>query len=128
MRAEALTLARSTRRLSTPIKATVLATNAQRLRNLSSGLTARRDGDTLVTKKEPTSMPNVYLHCTPKGRLTGRYKFDHGGAKLVEGTVDPEGLTDQPEVDESILLARVTMAEGGYTLEVLQALEFEAKT
>ena len=87
--------------------------NAQRPRNLPSGLTARRDGDTLVTKKEPTSMPNVYLHCTPKGRLTGRYKFDHGGDEAGRRNGrDPEGLTDQPEVDESILLARVTMAEG----------------
>lgn len=72
-------------------------------------------------------MPHVYLHRTPNGRLTARYKFDHGGTKLVEGTVATEGLTDS-EVDESILLARVAMAEGGYSLGILQALEFEAKT
>ena len=44
-----------------------------------------------MTKKEPTPMPNVYLHCTPKGRLTGRYKFDHGDvATGLAGPIDRE--------------------------------------
>lgn len=75
-------------------------------------------------------VPKVFLQRTntPGGstRLTGRFRFDHGGTNEVTGEVSTDGLTGDDEIDRLILLARVVLAEGGYTVDLSRGLDFFA--